>query len=57
VNPSERHSKLRQLRKFIVMDSLDRKKDLDKLVKLVREDERDRTLSDLEAARARAGRE
>lgn len=43
-----------ELRKALIEDSIDRKKLVDKLVKAVREDEREKTLLDLRSVRAKA---
>jgi hypothetical protein len=45
---------LRELRKALTEDSIERKKLVDKLVQAVREDERQKVLTTMGAARARA---
>ena len=45
---------LRELRKALTEDSIERKKLVDKLVQAVREDERQKVLATMNAARARA---
>jgi len=53
---TSRREKIRTLRKALVDDSIEREKDMKLLLELVREDEREKTLADLEGARAKAER-
>lgn len=46
-----------ELRRALVADSIERARTMEKLLKLVRIDERNRTIADLEAARERAARD
>lgn len=51
---ASRRDKIRQLRGRLVADSIERQEEMKLLLSLVREEEREKTLSSLEAARDRA---